>query len=86
MIILGWLAIDVTDVTFCGDVVRYITTQKGTLTKFFKADGNDTHKIYKELWDYKFSAEARSEIAFERSRLYASHYMPSCDSDNFFNL
>lgn len=74
MMILGWLSIDVTDVTFCGDVVRYITNQKGTLTKFFKNDGNDTLKVYKELWDYDYTDAANAEIATERQRLYASSY------------
>ena len=86
MMILGWLSIDVTDVTFCGDVVRYITNQKGTLTKFFKNDGNDTLMVYKELWDYDYTDAAKAEIATERQRLYASHYMPTCDADNFYNL
>ena len=62
MMILQSLAIDVTDVTFCGDVVRYITNQKGTLTQFFKNNGNDTLRAYKELWDYDYTDAANAEI------------------------
>ena len=29
---------------------------------------------------------AKKEIEYERSRKYASHYMPSCEADNFYNL
>ena len=62
MMILTSLTTDVTNVTFCGDVVRYITNQKGTLTKFFKNDGNDTLRAYKELWDYDYTDAANAEI------------------------
>ena len=45
-VILFWLWQDVTDIMFCGDVVRHINKGDGSLLQFFNDNGTDTHKVY----------------------------------------
>ena len=81
-IILGWLALDVTDITFCGDIVRHLKFGSGSLENFFEDDGLDTHKKYQDMWVNNFSQQAKEEIEFERNRQNPYNYDPSCSEDS----
>lgn len=56
--VLGYLGSDMTDILFCGDVVRFIAHGEGTMEMFFKKNGADTHKKYKNLWETNFTNQA----------------------------
>ena len=76
---------DVTDRTFCGDVVRHIETSPGNPTSFFQKD-NNTHHNTQELWNNEFTKQAEEEIRTERVRMYDSHYEPGCETQNEIDL
>jgi hypothetical protein len=84
--VVYYLSSDLTDILFCGDIVRHITFEPGKLKQFFKKEGRDTHSKYKDLWDGQFTDEANAEIDFEYNREYPSHFNPSCDDDSIEKL
>ena len=56
--VLYYLGSDMTDILFCGDVVRFIASGEGTSEMFFKKNGADTHRKYKDLWETNFTTQA----------------------------
>lgn len=54
MLILGYMAIDVTDRAFCGDVVRHVESRRGYPTSFFYNDGENAHEYHKDRWENDF--------------------------------
>ena len=80
--VLSYLAKDMTDIVFCGDVIRHIASGEGTMETFFTDGGTSTHRSYRELWNGKFKEQAKKELRFERYREYPSHFDPSCEEDS----
>jgi hypothetical protein len=48
------MASEVSDRTFCGDIVRHMETEPGNPTNFFQNDGKEAHKYPVEQWQNKF--------------------------------
>ena len=80
--ILLYLALHITDIAFCGDIVRFINGGSKNIEDFFKKKGSDVHGVYQDMWEEDYAKQARDEIAWERKREFPSHYYPSCDEDS----
>lgn len=80
--ILVYLIMDVSDIMFCGDIVRHI--DKDNPEHFFKDQGLDSHKLYKDMWYGNFTDQVKIELADERKRVKPTGYNPSCEFDDIY--
>lgn len=79
--VLAYLAGDVEDITFCGDIVRHLDLT-GPMEQIFKKNGRDAKSKYTDLWEEQYVTAAKEDLRKERDRTYTVDFYPSCNEDS----